>query len=522
LRANEPAQTAKPVAVKASAGHPRHPARVDRGFRFARQRPLRLADGVVPQNETSRAATHLALPVITASLFRSCTVLLSAGLFVTGCTTPPAAKPATAPAGPVTAASVRGHMTFLAGDALQGRGSGTRDEWIAATYAGSQMQRWGLEPIDGVEGFVQEIEIERAEAVAAPVLVVGETRLTHGIDLIVQALGVARLTGPLQKYQPGVAVTPGALLLLPAAGAPSVATAGAGALLVVETPQARTRWTVLGARMPTTQRILGTPVVSPARVILGQAAYDTLSALAEGTVLTLEAELKEPQKIQTWNAVAQIRGSTASTILLSAHIDHLGVRPARPEATSPDTIYNGADDDASGSIAVLELAQAFVQGPRPKRTLVFALFGSEEAGGFGSRYFADHPTIPLNRIVANLQFEMIGRPDPAIAAQSLWLTGYERSTLGPELARRGAFLVQDPHPDQSFFTRSDNIQFARRGVIAHTVSSFGLHTDYHQPSDEMRLIDFVHMTTSINSMVEPIRWLANSDFVPTWLPGQQP
>jgi hypothetical protein len=117
---------------------------------------------------------------------------------------------------------------------------------------------------------------------------------------------------------------------------------------------------------------------------------------------------------------------------------------------------------------------------------------------------------------------MIGRPDPAIAAQSLWLTGYERSTLGPELARRGAFLVQDPHPDQSFFTRSDNIQFARRGVIAHTVSSFGLHTDYHQPSDEMRLIDFVHMTTSINSMVEPIRWLANSDFVPTWLPGQQP
>ncbi|HEY0968200.1 MAG TPA: M20/M25/M40 family metallo-hydrolase [Opitutaceae bacterium] len=443
----------------------------------------------------------------------------------TGCTTAtrPAA-PAATPSSLVTEASVRGHMTFLASDALNGRGSGTRDEWIAATYAGSQMQSWGLEPTDGSDGFVQKIEIERAEAVAAPVLVVGETRLTHGTEMIVQGLGAARLTGPLQKYQPGVAVIPGALLLLPASGAPTVATAGAGALLTVETPQARTRWAVLGARMPTTQRILGTPVVPPARVILGQAAYDSLSALADGTSLTLEAELKEPQKILTWNAVGQIRGTAANAgvILLSAHIDHLGVRPARPEATSPDTIYNGADDDASGSIAVLELARAFVQGPRPKRTLIFALFGSEEAGGFGSRYFADHPTVPLNRIVANLQFEMIGRPDAAIAAQTLWLTGYERSTLGPELANRGARLVQDPHPDQSFFTRSDNIQFARRGVIAHTVSSFGLHSEYHQPSDEISLVDFPHMTTAINSMVEPIRWLANADFVPTWLPGQQP
>lgn len=445
---------------------------------------------------------------------------------VTGCTTAtrPSSTPTASVKGPITESAVRGHMTFLASDALNGRGSGTRDEWIAATYAGSQMRSWGLEPVDGADDFVQKIEIERAEAVAAPVLVIGETRLTHGTEMIVQGLSAARLTGPLQKYQPGVAVIPGALLLVPASGAPTLATTGAGALLTVETPQSRTRWAVLGARMPTTQRILGTPVIPPARVILSQAAYDSLGALAEGTSLTLEAELKEPQKILTWNAVGQIRGTAAnaSVILLSAHIDHLGVRPARPEATSPDTIHNGADDDASGSIAVLELARAFVQGPRPKRTLVFALFGSEEAGGFGSRYFADHPTVPLNRIVANLQFEMIGRPDASIAAQTLWLTGYERSTLGPELARRGARLVQDPHPDQSFFTRSDNIQFARRGVIAHTVSSFGLHSEYHQPSDEISLVDFPHMTTSINSMIEPIRWLANSDFVPTWLPGQQP
>jgi Zn-dependent M28 family amino/carboxypeptidase len=169
---------------------------------------------------------------------------------------------------------------------------------------------------------------------------------------------------------------------------------------------------------------------------------------------------------------------------------------------------------------VLELAAALTRQSRPMRTIVFALFGSEESGGLGSRYFAEHTS--LAAIVANLQFEMIGRPDPKVAPQTLWLTGYERSTLGPTLAKRGARLVKDPHPEQNFFMRSDNYQFARRGVIAHTVSSYGLHKDYHQPSDELEKIDFAHMTRAIASMLEPIRWLANTEFKPEWMPGLKP
>jgi Zn-dependent M28 family amino/carboxypeptidase len=171
---------------------------------------------------------------------------------------------------------------------------------------------------------------------------------------------------------------------------------------------------------------------------------------------------------------------------------------------------------------VLELAKAMVAGPRPKRTIVFAWFGSEESGGTGARYFADKPVVPLDRVIANLQFEMIGRPDAKVPPHTLWLTGYERSTLGPELAKRGAKLVQDPHPEQNFFERSDNIQFARRGVIAHTVSSFGLHKDYHQPTDEIGTIDIAHMTDAIRSMVAPIQWLAGATFKPEWLPGKKP
>jgi Zn-dependent M28 family amino/carboxypeptidase len=161
-------------------------------------------------------------------------------------------------------------------------------------------------------------------------------------------------------------------------------------------------------------------------------------------------------------------------------------------------------------------------GKRPRRTIYFVGFGSEERGGYGSQQFIANPPVPLTQIVANLNLEMLGRPDPKIPAGTLWLTGFERSNLGPELAKQGAPLVADPHPDQNFFQRSDNYNLALRGVVAQTVSSFGLHTDYHRPGDEVSKIDFPFMTRSLNSLVKPIRWLANSTFRPSWLPGQAP
>ncbi len=208
-----------------------------------------------------------------------------------------------------------------------------------------------------------------------------------------------------------------------------------------------------------------------------------------------------PRK-ETWNAVAILRGTSLSkeVILLTAHLDHLGMGIA---GTANDTNYNGADDDASGTTAVLTLAHILATGPRPRRTIVFAVFGSEELGGFGNRAFLAHPPVPLASIVANLEFEMIGRPDPVIPAGTLWLTGFERSNLGPELAKHGAPLVGDPHPSKHFYQRSDNYSLAQQGIIAHTISSYGLHKDYHQPSDELSTIDFTHMTNAIASMVNP-------------------
>jgi Zn-dependent M28 family amino/carboxypeptidase len=225
----------------------------------------------------------------------------------------------------------------------------------------------------------------------------------------------------------------------------------------------------------------------------------------------------------TYNAVGLLRGAdpalASQTILLSSHLDHLGTRLT----AAGEVIYHGADDDASGTTAVLELARALGSLPqRPRRTIVFVCFGSEETGGQGDEYFLDHPPTPLPSIVANLEFEMIGQPDRAIRPGQLWLTGWERTDLGPTLASHGAPLVPDPHPTGNFFQRSDNFNLARRGIVAQTVSSYGLGAHYHQPADDLEHIDFGHLTRAIQSMIPPIDWFANSGWKPAWNLGGKP
>ena len=205
-------------------------------------------------------------------------------------------------------------------------------------------------------------------------------------------------------------------------------------------------------------------------------------------------------------------------ILVDAHLDHLGV--GRPLAG--DSIYNGADDDASGVTAVLEIARALAAGPGVGRSVIFAATTGEEMGLLGTRWYIAHPARPLDQLVGNLEIEMIGRPDSLAGGPGrAWLTGYERSTMGDSLAAEGIPIVPDPRPNQHFFERSDNIAFARMGIPAHTLSSFNLHDDYHRQSDDVSKVDFAHMTAVISAAVDAVRILANGPR-PEWHPGGRP
>ena len=232
------------------------------------------------------------------------------------------------------------------------------------------------------------------------------------------------------------------------------------------------------------------------------------------------------RRLTSVNVVGVIRGSDPAlareVVVVGAHFDHLGMRRPDNAPVGADSIYNGADDDASGIVAVLESARFIAAGPKPKRTLVFIAFTGEEIGGFGVRWYTDHPFAPLEQHAAEIQVEMIGRPDSmAGGSGKAWLTGYERSTMGETLAKAGLAVVADPYPAQQFFMRSDNIVLARRGVIAQTLSSYNMHTDYHTPDDEVDRVDFPHMTAVVNLIARAVRIVADGPKL-EWKPGGKP
>ena len=222
------------------------------------------------------------------------------------------------------------------------------------------------------------------------------------------------------------------------------------------------------------------------------------------------------------NVVGVLRGRDPvlrdSVVLVDAHYDHLGIG----RAVNGDSIYNGADDDASGTVAVIEAARAMAAGPAPKRTVIFAATTGEEVGLVGTRWYLAHPVAPIANMSANLEIEMIGRPDSLAGGPGrAWLTGFDRSTMGAMFAAAGLPITADRRLDQQFFQRSDNIAFAERGVPAHTLSTFNLHTDYHQPSDEVSRIDFAHMTAVVQAAAAATRLLADGP-APHWNPNGRP
>ena len=245
------------------------------------------------------------------------------------------------------------------------------------------------------------------------------------------------------------------------------------------------------------------------RALESFAAWDTLPADRRGMAV---------------NVVGILPGELAdSAIVVDAHYDHLGiVGHGTCRTNTADSICNGADDDASGTVAVLEIAKAMAAAPRPRRTIVFVATTGEEVGLIGTRWYIAHPAVPLSNMTANLEIEMIDRPDSLAGGSGhAWLTGYDRSSMGDFFAIAGLPIVPDARPCQGFFERSDNIAFARAGIPAHTLSTFDLHADYHRVNDEPRLADIPHMTTVIRAAAQAVSILANGP-TPQWYEGRKP
>lgn len=211
------------------------------------------------------------------------------------------------------------------------------------------------------------------------------------------------------------------------------------------------------------------------------------------------------------------RSRSAEKVLFSAHYDHLGIG----KAVGQDSIYNGANDDASGTTAVIQLARFFGRMPAPERTLIFAAFTAEESGGYGSRYFSSQ--LNPDSVVAMFNIEMIGT-ESKWGPNSAFITGYERSDFGSllqaSLQGSGFVFHPDPYPAQNLFYRSDNATLAALGVPAHTVSTSKMDSEkyYHTVDDEVETLDISNMTRIIRAIALSSQGIVSGQQTPKRIP----
>ena len=206
-------------------------------------------------------------------------------------------------------------------------------------------------------------------------------------------------------------------------------------------------------------------------------------------------------------------------LILSAHYDHLGVRAAG----EGDRIFNGADDDASGTASVIEIARELAALPaRPKRTIVFLAHFGEEVGEIGSLYYVQHPVFPLAKTIANVNLEQLGRTDDNEGAKiGLFnLTGFDFTTIGAAMQaaaqEMGVKAVKDEKNSDSYFARSDNVRYAVVGVPSTTVSVAYMFPDYHAVGDEWPKLDCENMARVDSAIALAAYRMADGADEPQW------
>ena len=302
----------------------------------------------------------------------------------------------------ISADSMRGHLSFLASDALEGRGTPSRGLDVAAEYIAAQFRRAGLEPL-GDDGYFQ--------------------------------------TADWREIAP-----------------------------------ARERATFADAPAPLVVR-------NVAGVLRGS----------------------DPRLRDTY-------------ILVTAHYDHVGMREG-----SGDQLFNGSNDDGSGTVSVIELANAFAaQKTRPRRSIVFMTVFGEEHGLVGSRYYGAHPLVPVEKTVADINLEQVGRTDDSEGPQvrAAAVTGFDYSDVGPVLRRAGELtgtrITRHPVNSDRYFAYSDNQALADLGVPAHTISVAYEFPDYHGVADTWDKIDYANMAAIDRTVALAVLAIANDAQVPRW------
>lgn len=421
----------------------------------------------------------------------------------------------------ISANSLRGHLSFIASDLLEGRDTPSRGLDIAAEYIVAQFRRAGLEPAAGTSYFHESSwKINRANMTGFSMRLMldgkaydiapGEVTILsdRGFDLTEEAVLVP-------SSNPSAAETKGKPFYSTNKKTPSSKLREGASVVVMLDPTGAIAG-MMGGPKPYQDK----PDARNAPAILIH--RDDLPEQPKEARLTLKLAEPEAKRFPMRNVAAILRGSdpelAKTFIVVTAHYDHIGM--LGPGAG--DRIFNGANDDGSGTVSMLEIADALSRlTVRPKRSLLFVALSGEEKGLLGTRAFADHPPVPVTAMTANVNIEVLGRTDveDTIQTGKLSVTGIDYSTMGATIAAAGqetGVEVYKHKLNEAFFSRSDNLVFARKGIPAHTVSNGFIYPDYHGLADEWQKIDFENMARLSRAIGAAILRLADDPKAPTW------
>ena len=452
---------------------------------------------------------------------------------------------------------------FLASDLLEGRDTPSRGLDLAAEYIAAQFRRAGLEAV-GDDGYFQTANWQLIET--GPSGFSLELRLGNDAPIVVgkELVSLQRLRGfdlqptrifkinasdakSLEALRPAEVAGKVVLAEIPASGSRDRAAARATTAIMARLAALKPSLVVnvsrqLGAATglapgraidPENSRTSnfarnergGPPLITvhDPKVI---ALFDSLPPGASDKAV-VSAHLDEPvsRPVKVRNVVGMLRGSDPALkdtyVLVTAHYDHVGNHGAPND--KGDHIYNGANDDGSGTVSVVELASALATlKTHPKRSILFVAFFGEEKGLLGSRYYGRHPVVPIKETVADVNLEQVGRTDDAEGPRlgAAVMTGYGFSDVSDVFTAAGAAegirVYRHPQFSDSFFGRSDNQALADLGVPAHTLTVTFMFPDYHGPVDHWEKIDYANMAKVDRMVARGLLMIADNPVEPRW------
>jgi hypothetical protein len=467
---------------------------------------------------------------------------------------PPIAPPVRAALDSIRADDLKGDLSFLSSDAMQGRFTPSPELDIAAEFIASKFRAAGLEPGGDQDYFQTAGMVSRRMPALRSAL-----RVYSAKSLIV----VPAAQIQIRDLSAAAQILRAPVLVVAIEDADKLKTSNLkGKVVIVVQPDAakltdrqRTGLRTIHQALTTSDAVLEVRIVRhnaatvQSRLLSSDQAAQhrvpQISVASDGlwnllvhpkTAPRLSASMRLPapedRNVVLKNVIGILRGSDPvlkdTCVLLTAHYDHIGTgETAGPLAVSEpkadDRIYNGANDDGSGTVSVIEIARALARvDPHPRRSVVFMTFFGEELGELGAQYYAKHPIFPAAKTVADLNLEQLGRTDSTVGkqVQNATLTGYQYSDVTKFLEQAGGEtgikVYEDKEASEPYFLRSDNEALARLGIPAHTIAVAYDFSDYHAVGDEWQKIDYENMAKVDRMIGLAVLNLANSATVPQW------